>query len=482
MQTLRESYLSLESIKVDDDIYPRQNKSQVTIDSYVEAIKGGASFPPIIVQEVEEDGTIKIISLDGLHRQEAYKKYNKLEDIQPIETIEVTFWKNEVLNKQEHLEELRIVALQLNLKHGLRVSERDIQYQAQRIVDARPIENLSGIGQELAELFGLAPSTMSDLIGARVRARRASRDSFILKLSLEGRTQTEISKVVGIERSVISKIVQNFGIEELHSLFNKGAEPQKIAELHQLDMPTLWAILLDGKTDEERFELFGKSEYSNDKPKIYDVWNFMKKDPRFSNNYPGFCFGQVLMNTLYRWSPPNGLVVDPMAGGGSTIDACLIMGRQCRAYDIKPSRKDIVKNDLRQGYPAEAENADLVFLDPPYYKKKEDDYNCPEIYETRDNHLEFIEQLAIDTYSTVKENGYVALLYSNYYDYEKEEDNIVTPELYCLFKNAGFSGRYSIQTPLNGSVQHDAHDVTWAREEKIILEISRDLYIFKKVS
>ena len=40
-------------------------------------------------------------------------------------------------------------------------------------------------------------------------------------------------------------------------------------------------------------------------------------------------------------------------------------------YDVNPAREDIVKHDLvKQGFPKEMENADLIFWDPPYYKKK----------------------------------------------------------------------------------------------------------------
>jgi len=170
-----------------------------------------------------------------------------------------------------------------------------------------------------------------------------------------------------------------------------------------------------------------------------------------------------------------------MAGGGSTLDACLIMGRKCIGYDIVPNRIDIKENDIREGYPEEANNCDLVFLDPPYYKKKEGDYNCPEIYEDRESHLDFIQKLVRDTYLTLKEGGHTAFLYSNYLDYQTPEDSILAAELYGYFKEAGFKGVAAIQTPLNGNAQYQAHDVDTAKDEEKLLAISRDLYVFKKV-
>ncbi|GAJ17244.1 unnamed protein product, partial [marine sediment metagenome] len=72
--------------------------------------------------------------------------------------------------------------------------------------------------------------------------------------------------------------------------------------------------------------------------------------------------GQIVLNALYYYSQPSDLVVDPMAGGGTTNDACLLLGRRCRSYDIKPKRVDIEKHDIAQGFPSRTEKCDLVFL------------------------------------------------------------------------------------------------------------------------
>ena len=63
----------------------------------------------------------------------------------------------------------------------------------------------------------------------------------------------------------------------------------------------------------------------------------------------------------------DGLVVDPMAGGGTTLDVCQSMGRRCLAYDLEPSRPDIHHHDIRAGFPAAAVGCDLIFCDPPYH-------------------------------------------------------------------------------------------------------------------
>ena len=64
---------------------------------------------------------------------------------------------------------------------------------------------------------------------------------------------------------------------------------------------------------------------------------------------------------------PGALVVDPMAGGGTTLDVCASMGRRCLAYDLHPVRPDIRPHDVNDGFPPEASGCDLIFCDPPYH-------------------------------------------------------------------------------------------------------------------
>jgi hypothetical protein len=45
----------LDEISLDEDIYPRSTFSHKTVEHYVEALKGGAVFPPIVVQKVRDN-------------------------------------------------------------------------------------------------------------------------------------------------------------------------------------------------------------------------------------------------------------------------------------------------------------------------------------------------------------------------------------------------------------------------------------------
>ncbi len=84
-------------------------------------------------------------------------------------------------------------------------------------------------------------------------------------------------------------------------------------------------------------------------------------DPNFAGATPSF----VIWNLLQRYTQPKDLVIDPMAGSGTTLDVARDLDRRALGYDLAPGRPDIFRVDARK-LPLESEKADFVFLDPPY--------------------------------------------------------------------------------------------------------------------
>jgi plasmid maintenance system antidote protein VapI len=210
----------LDEINLDENIYPRKTFSHKTVEHYVEALKGGAVFPPIVVQKVRDNGKEKLICIDGWHRVTAYREYykdsNNGKDITTTMMIDAILWKDTILDKTECLEELRIESARMNLKHGDRLSQEDLIYQLLKIVKERPIERLEGIVTELARAFGYSVNYISKLIGEEVRRRKVTRDAQILKLHLLGWKQDEIADMFGLDRSTVSKNVKNLTSQILH--------------------------------------------------------------------------------------------------------------------------------------------------------------------------------------------------------------------------------------------------------------------------
>ena len=98
-------------------------------------------------------------------------------------------------------------------------------------------------------------------------------------------------------------------------------------------------------------------------------WDFPKQSygltPKGDNKYAGVTPALIIYNMIWRYTEPGDLVVDPMAGSGTTIDVCKEEKRIAIGYDIHSTRKDIIKNDARK-IPLADNSVDMVFIDSPY--------------------------------------------------------------------------------------------------------------------
>ena len=219
--------------------------------------------------------------------------------------------------------------------------------------------------------------------------------------------------------------------------------------------------------------------------RVYDVWNFAFRDPNLGEEWPGNIPGQIAMNVIHYYTKEGDLVIDPMAGGGSTIDACKKLNRRCVAYDINPLKEKGIKyNDITKGFPNECENCDLIFLDPPYYK-----INRPLYGEQSVSALEidefnlFVIQLAKDCYKTVKVGGYTTFLMQNYYtEFASLNGHIdLTVGAIVFFAGAGFKLASRINCPQSSDV-YSGWDIELAKQNGVMLNLVRDLLIFKKLT
>ncbi len=109
--------------------------------------------------------------------------------------------------------------------------------------------------------------------------------------------------------------------------------------------------------------------------------------------YVGATPSYIIWNLLKRYTRPDDLVVDPMAGSGTTLDVARELGRRSLGYDVNPTRRDIFRVDSRT-LPLESGKAGFVFIDPPYstHVDYSDDPRCigkldaagPEYYSAMD--------------------------------------------------------------------------------------------------
>jgi len=138
------------------------------------------------------------------------------------------------------------------------------------------------------------------------------------------------------------------------------------------------------------------------------LWDFPKqsygKMPKGNNKYPGVTPAFIIWNLVQRYTQPGDLVVDPMAGSGTTIDVCKEEGRQVIGYDIAPAHPEVISNDARN-IPLEDNSVDLVFIDSPYSDnvRYSDHPDCIGKISCEDEHFfEELEKVALEAHRILR--------------------------------------------------------------------------------
>lgn len=91
-----------------------------------------------------------------------------------------------------------------------------------------------------------------------------------------------------------------------------------------------------------------------------------------------------------------------------------------------------------------------------------------------------MRKVASDSYLTLKEGGHVGLVIEAFLD-EKVTGEFLDLPFECLgwFKDAGFKQIQRVSIPMMSQIK-SVQDVEYAKKKKIMLDLNRDLIIFKK--
>jgi DNA methylase len=253
-------------------------------------------------------------------------------------------------------------------------------------------------------------------------------------------------------------------------------EPPEISVV--IDVPR--TTVIDWLT---KIQSVGNSSEPPESRQHFDIWQFQKADGESS--YFGKLPPQVVENLLWFYTEPGDIVVDPFAGGGTTIDVAKRMGRRVWASDRAPSTPTlpIHEHDITVGWPADAPSkANLIILDPPYWQQAKGRYSddpadlgnmsLPEFgdawqatVKACSAHLADGGRLAFIVSPTQLDDGQVI-------DHAPimEGDCIVTGQ---LTKERRIIVPYQTQ-------QATGRQVEWARENKRLLKLYRDLVVMSK--
>ncbi len=129
------------------------------------------------------------------------------------------------------------------------------------------------------------------------------------------------------------------------------------------------SLYLNNPKDNLKISLQHIDDDNNLRLETTTLWDYPRQNygkyQKGSNKYAGVTPAFVIYNMIKRYTEHGDLVLDPMAGSGTTIDVCKEEGRRCIAYDISPTRPDIVQNDARK-IPLADSSIEMIFVDSPY--------------------------------------------------------------------------------------------------------------------
>ncbi|MFC1909385.1 TRM11 family SAM-dependent methyltransferase [Chloroflexota bacterium] len=138
------------------------------------------------------------------------------------------------------------------------------------------------------------------------------------------------------------------------------------------------------------------------------LWDYPRqsygKTPKGNNKFQGVTPAFIIWNLIQRYTEIGDLVVDPMAGSGTTVDVCKDEGRKVIGYDISPQHPEVIRNDARK-IPLPDESVDLVFIDSPYgdnVKYSDDPENIGNISAEDEQFYDELDKVASEIYRILK--------------------------------------------------------------------------------
>ncbi len=229
-------------------------------------------------------------------------------------------------------------AAQLNSVHGWQLTNDDKEQTAKALYRYRCTYD------DIAATLSVGKKKVGDWLARTIKDQKERRDRRIFDLWLSSHTQEEIADAVGAPRQTVTDVIASFAEKVLENQSGKAAA----------------------------------NHHTDFSPPIYNIWKQQAKTS--GSSHFGNSEVRWLDNLLYLYTEPFDTVVDPFAGGGSTIDLCKKRYRRYYVSDRKPiveREKEIRRHDLTEGLPSVPRWKDikLVYLDPPYWKQAEGEYS-----------------------------------------------------------------------------------------------------------
>ena len=410
-----QTVIKASDVKYVADLYPRLRPDDSVIERYRDALD---ALPPIVVAR---DG----ILVDGYHRWQAHVREGATE-MTVIDLGNIT--DTEIFNE----------SIIRNASHGQQLSRKDKQSLA-----AKLWQSLVHLGDDrkarIVELLAVSERSVEEWTKG---ARKAEKDDAKAKawdMWLDCNTQETIAAAVGVDRTTVGNWM---GIS---------------AELREFAEPP-----------ESR--------------QHFDIWQFATADKDAGQqSYFGACPPQIIENLLWFFTEQGDTVVDLFAGSGTTIDVAKRMGRRVWASDIRGNHYSphlpIHTADASQGWPTDAPAADLAFLDPPYWKQAAGRYSS-EPNELAEMDIDSFYSAWAKVVSGARPKAKrLAFIIS---PTQNEDGSVVdhANDMLRICLDNGWEIERRIIVPYS-TQQATGQQVTWARENKRMLKLYRDLVVVR---
>lgn len=406
-----------------EDLYPRSAPIPSRIQQYATCIE---LLPPI---EINQDNEL----IDGYHRWTAHKKM-ELEVIRAVVTLTTSD------------AELDRLMARRNADGRVQLTQAEKKSKA-----LKWYQGLEDDKQAIADDLKVSLRTVKRWLSRRDKDLKDERNRKIAEMWLACYTEEEIAKEVHLSQPAIH------------------------AAAEELSEDDTWQKLI----------IFSDYRDPKWKPPLYDVWKAQKKSNETS--WPGNSEAQWFDNLLYMYTEPFDIVVDPFGGGGSSIDICKQRLRRYWVSDRKPAeeRRDIRQWDVLDGTPPLHKrwgDVKLLYLDPPYWKQAEGKYSQDD-QDLANMDLERFYSVLTDfvreCVTKMHSGAHIALLIQPTQwkaPGRQVIDHIV--DLIAHLQDAPMRYVRRIVCPY-GSQQCTPQQVEWAKENRNVLVISRELIVWQ---
>jgi hypothetical protein len=404
-------------------LYPRLKPIDEVIERYRDAID---KLPPIAVAR---DG----ILVDGYHRWQAQVR----EQREQITAVDLG-----------NLSDAEIVreSIQRNASHGQQLDAKDKKALAVKLYSVLSHLPIADRIDDITQLLAVDRATIERWTkDARAEEKKAAQDR-AYDLWLDCHSQRDIAEIIGKEYPAFKHVEQST-VKRWNDAFSADAD-------------------------------FASPPPSR---QHFDVWQFATADhDAGAQSYFGAIPPQVIENLLWFFTEPGQIVVDPFAGSGTTIDVAKRMGRRVWASDIRGNQYSphlpIHKHDITAGWPDDAPSkADLVFLDPPYWKQATGRYSQEPNELAEMDLAAFYAAWAAAVEIATKHAKRIAYIISPTQD---EDGSVVdhATDMLAAFEKPGWRVKRRIIVPYS-TQQATGQQVTWARDNRRMLKLYRDLVV-----